>query len=86
MAISTRGNQFQTENKFGAALFADTLERGHAVIGTAPSLISLLSAVFSPCMPSVSDAIAKMLNGPPRTIRPTWQIGDLLPGHEISPA
>ncbi|KAH1415490.1 hypothetical protein KXV70_000307 [Aspergillus fumigatus] len=59
MAISTRGNQFQTENKFGAALFADTLERGHAVIGTAPSLISLLSAVFSPYMPSpsqISDA------------------------------
>ncbi|GLB07650.1 putative methionine--tRNA ligase, cytoplasmic protein rar1 [Aspergillus tubingensis] len=83
MAISTRGNQFLTENKFGASLLADNPGRGYAVIGIVLNLIYLLSAVFYPYIPSVSDAMAKMLNAPPRAITPTWQVGDLLPGHEI---
>ncbi|KAH3239237.1 hypothetical protein KXV81_000200 [Aspergillus fumigatus] len=77
MAISTRGNQFQTENKFGAALFADTLERGHAVIGTAPSLISLLSAVFSPYMPfELEESIASLQAATPGHV--DFRIGHII--------
>lgn len=86
MSISTRGNQFLSESKLGSALVSEDPKRAAVVVGRGLNLLYLLSAVFSPYMPSVAREIAAQLNAPERAIPASWTARDLLPGHKIGEA
>ncbi len=86
MEISARGNQYLQENKIDNSLFANQRERCDTVVGTALSLIYLLSALVYPYMPSTSAGILRQLNLPQRRITNTWNGKDILPGHKIGSA
>lgn len=83
MGISTRGNQYLTENTFGSALVIDDFSRAASVVGRGLNLVYLLSALMSPFIPTVSAEIVAQLNAPLRTIPDQWTGRDLLPGHKL---
>ncbi|PVV03752.1 hypothetical protein BB560_001759 [Smittium megazygosporum] len=82
MEISARGNQYLQESKFDNSLFMNNKKDCDTVVFVALNLIYLLSAVFSPFMPSTSSSICQQLNAPPRTIPDTFEF-DIKPGHVI---
>ncbi|KAG4291473.1 methionyl-tRNA synthetase [Fusarium proliferatum] len=83
MGISTRGNQYLTENAFGSALVADDFDRAASVVAHGLNLVYLLSALIYPYMPSTAADITAQLNAPLRAIPEQWNGQDLLPGHQI---
>ncbi|CAG8482495.1 3165_t:CDS:2, partial [Dentiscutata heterogama] len=85
MEISRQGNGYLQDSKLDNALFGNKPEKCASVIGISVNLIYLLSAVFSPYMPSVSESIVRQLNAPLRNIPDTF-IMDIEPGHQIGKA
>ncbi|CAG8442790.1 6545_t:CDS:2 [Ambispora leptoticha] len=82
MEISRIGNHYLQESKLDNALFANNPEKCGTVIGVALNLIYLLSAIFSPYMPSTSVSILRQLNAPPRNIPDKWTM-DIYAEHQI---
>ncbi|PVU88346.1 hypothetical protein BB559_005607 [Furculomyces boomerangus] len=82
MEISARGNQYLQDSKFDNSLFTNSREACDTVVYVCVNLVYLLSAVFSPYLPTVSENICKMLNAPARLIPDEFTF-DLLPGHVI---
>jgi len=85
MEISRLGNGYLQESKLDNSLFKNNIEKCSTVIGIAINLIYLLSALFSPYMPSTTESICRQLNAPLRDIPDVWTI-DILPGHKLGKA
>ncbi|RIA87020.1 methionyl-tRNA synthetase [Glomus cerebriforme] len=85
MEISRLGNGYLQESKLDNSLFQNNIEKCSTVIGITINLIYLLSALFSPFMPSTTESICRQLNAPLRDIPDTWTI-DILPGHKLGKA
>ncbi|ORX37252.1 putative Methionyl-tRNA synthetase [Kockovaella imperatae] len=85
MSISGRGNQYLAEAGLDNALLANNPERCGEVLLNAINLIYLISVVFQPFMPSITDGILRQLNAPARSLPNTFSI-DILPGHTIGKA
>ncbi|PVU89938.1 hypothetical protein BB561_005107 [Smittium simulii] len=82
MALASHGNRFIQSLKLDNAMFLYNKPECDALIYVSLNLIYLLSAVFSPFMPSSSSSICEQLNAPNRLIPDTFTL-DLLPGHII---
>ncbi|CAG8582059.1 32584_t:CDS:2 [Gigaspora margarita] len=85
MEISRQGNGYLQDSKLDNTLFEKNPEKCASVIGVTLNLIYLLSAIFSPYMPSVSECIIRQLNAPLRNIPDTFAM-DIGPGHQIGKA
>ncbi|CAG8579610.1 12470_t:CDS:2, partial [Cetraspora pellucida] len=85
MEISRQGNGYLQESKLDNTLFANNPEKCASVIGVSINLIYLLSALFSPYMPSVTESIVRQLNAPLRNIPDTFTM-DIEAGHQIGKA
>ncbi|CAG8716347.1 7110_t:CDS:2, partial [Cetraspora pellucida] len=72
MEISRKGNGYLQESKLDNTLFANSPKKCASVIGVSINLIYLLSAVFSPYMPSVTESVARQLNALLRNIPDTF--------------
>ncbi|CAG8603407.1 279_t:CDS:2, partial [Racocetra persica] len=85
MEISREGNGYLQESKLDNTLFANNPEKCASVIGVSINLIYLLSALFSPYMPSTTESIVRQLNAPLRNIPDTFTM-DIEAGHQIGKA
>ncbi|CAG8437167.1 10663_t:CDS:2 [Ambispora gerdemannii] len=82
MEISRIGNHYLQDAKLDNTLFEKNPAKCGTVIGVTLNLIYLLSAIFSPYMPSTSASILRQLNAPPRNIPDEWTL-DIYEGHQI---
>ncbi|KAJ5248693.1 Methionine--tRNA ligase cytoplasmic [Penicillium chermesinum] len=80
MRIAEAGNGLIQANRLDNALIANEPELAAAVVGSILNLIHLLSAIFSPYMPTTSKSILAQLNAPVLLI-PTLE-----GGHKIGKA
>lgn len=74
MQLSAWGNRLLQENRFGNVLLTEDPDRCFAVVGVAINVVYLLSAVFYPFVPEVSEQICKQLNVPLRSIPDRFEI------------
>ncbi|KAJ6150801.1 Methionine--tRNA ligase cytoplasmic [Penicillium chermesinum] len=92
MRIAEAGNGLIQANRLDNALIANEPELAAAVVGSILNLIHLLSAIFSPYMPTTSKSILAQLNAPVlliptlESIKDGWKPDSIKGGHKIGKA
>ena len=92
MRIAEAGNGLIQANRLDNALIANQPELAAAVVGSILNLIHLLSAIFSPYMPTTSRSILEQLNAPVlliptlEQIKGGWKPESIKGGHKIGKA
>ncbi|KAJ5995816.1 hypothetical protein N7481_002793 [Penicillium waksmanii] len=92
MKIAEAGNGLIQANRLDNSLIANEPERAAAVVGSVLNLIHLLSAVFSPYMPTTAKSILEQLEAPfihiPSLddLKDGWKPTTLKGGHKLGKA
>jgi methionyl-tRNA synthetase len=87
MRISALGNKLLQDNTLDNKTFESQPDKTAAVVGLGVNLITLLSAILRPFMPSTADAIATQIHLSDTLLIPEkWAADALKSGHKIGTA